>query len=128
MAAPKDTAAVAPPAPPAPPAHAAKPASSNDLMPASGIIEVKPRRPLPARPAHAPVEVTEEPPPEPPRPPTPVPVPARVARALPRRAAASARKRAPDHPVRFYVLLGVAIGVGIVVAYWLSQYFPYGPR
>ena len=109
-------------------AHAAKPASSNDLMPASGTIEVRQRRPPPARPAHAPVEVTEEPPPAPPRPPTPAPVPARVARPLPRRAAAPARKRAPEHPVRFYVLLGVAIGIGIVLAYWFSQYFPYGPR
>jgi len=78
-----------------------------------------------ARPAHAAVEVAEEPPPPaPPRPPTPAP----ARSAYPRRAAVSARKKAPEHPVRFYVLVGLAIGVGIVLAYWFYHYFPYRLR
>ncbi len=80
------------------------------------------------KPAHAPVEVIEEPPPppQPVRPATPAPMPAPATR--PRHAPASARKKPPEHSVRFYVLMGLAIGVGIVLAYWFYQYFPYGHR
>jgi hypothetical protein len=107
---------------PAPPTHADKPPGSNDLRPASGTIEAKPRRSSPVRQAHAPVEVAEEPPPPPVRPPTPQPI--QVPRL--RRSPASARKKSLERPVQVYVLTGLAIGLGIVLAYWVYWSMPFG--
>jgi len=90
------------------------PSASNDLKPASGMIEARPRRLSHPRPAAAPVEVAEEPPPVS-RPLTPAPVTPHV---TPRRVRTSARK-IPARPVRIYVFMGLAIGIGIVLAYWL---------
>jgi hypothetical protein len=43
-----------------------------------------------------------------------------------RRLRASARKKAPDRPVRAYLLMGLAIGLGIVLAYWVYWSLPFG--
>jgi len=40
----------------------------------------------------------------------------------------SARKQAPERPVRVYILTGLAIGLGIVLAYWLYWSAPLGLR
>jgi uncharacterized protein HemX len=107
----------------APPTHADKPLASNDLRPTSGTIEAKRRRSSPVRQAHAPVEVTEEPPP-PVRPPTPQPTQIPQLRRTP----PSARKKSRERPVRVYVLMGLAIGLGIVLAYWVYWSMPFGHR
>jgi len=46
-----------------------------------------------------------------------------------RRPAASARRKAPERPVRVYVLTGLAIGIGVVLAYWFYfSMLPFGHR
>jgi len=39
-----------------------------------------------------------------------------------------ARKALSDHSVRIYVFVGLAIGAGIVLAYWAYWYLPFGHR
>jgi hypothetical protein len=46
-----------------------------------------------------------------------------------RRAPASARRKSAERPVRVYVLMGLAIGIGIVLAYWFYwSMLPFGHR
>ncbi len=103
------------------------PAASNDLLPASGTIEAKPKHANHLPPAAAPVQIAQEP-----RgtsaglPSTQAAVPSRPPR--PRHARVVARKRIGEHPVRDYVFLGLAIGLGIVLAYWAYGYLPFGHR
>jgi hypothetical protein len=92
----------------------AAPAVSNDLKPTSGTIDAKPRPTVRPRVATSPVEVEPEPAEQ--RPATPTPL---VQALPPPRARTSARKKPPERPVRVYALMGLAIGVGIVLAYWL---------
>jgi hypothetical protein len=97
-----------------PPRDGGKPAASNDLKPTSGTIDAKPRPVVRPRVATSPVEVEPEPPQQ--RPATPTPL---VQALPPPRLRTSARKKPPERPVRVYALMGLAIGVGIVLAYWL---------
>lgn len=55
---------------------------------------------------------------------TPVLVPGQRAKRL--REPVPARMGLGDHPVRAYVFVGLAIGVGIVLAYWAYWYLPFG--
>ena len=113
--------------PQAAPARAPKPspAGSNDLMPASGTIQAKPKHGSYLPPTTPPIQIAEEPPMAPTeQPPTPVMAPQRPPRA--RRERAAAGKGLGDHPVRAYVLVGLAIGAGIVLAYWAYWYLPFG--
>jgi len=96
---------------------------SNDLMPASGTIEARPKRASPIRPAAAPIEVEQDPTPEA-RPATPLPVSTEGPKH--RRARVSARRGKTEHPVRVYVFMGLAIGIGIVLAYWLYWSLHFG--
>ena len=57
---------------------------------------------------------------------TPVLVPGQ--RAHRRREQAAARRGLGDHSMRAYVFVGLAIGVGIVLAYWAYWYLPLGHR
>ena len=136
---PAPAAAVSPAAPPAAqsanqaekpqaaPVRAAKPspAGSNDLMPASGTIQAKPKHASYLPPTTPPIQIAEETrvvPTE--QPSTPVMAPNRPPRA--RRERVAARKGSGEHPVRAYVLVGLAIGAGIVIAYWAYWYLPFG--
>lgn len=138
---PAQTAAAAPAVPPAaqqapqaekPQAASARqpkpspsPATSNDLMPASGTIQAKPKHASYLPPTTPPVQIAEDPPVAPTeQPSTPVAVPKRPPK--PRRERMAARKGAGEHPVRAYVLVGLAIGAGIVLAYWAYWYLPFG--
>jgi hypothetical protein len=103
------------------PAPATKPAVSNDLKPTSGTIQAKSRPTGRPRLAAAPVEVEPEPAPQV-RSVTPAPVTPQL--VVPRRPRTSARKRPPEQPVSVYIFMGLAIGVGVVLAYWL--YFTAG--
>lgn len=98
--------------------------ASNDLKPTSGTIDAKPRHAAQHPPVVAPIEVADQ----------PVidavekiaattVVPART--PAPRRRHV-ARKGLGEHPVRIYVFVGLAIGVGIVLAYWAYWYLPFG--
>jgi hypothetical protein len=100
------------------------PVASNDLKPTSGTIDAKPRHAAQHPPVVAPIEVADQ----------PVidavekiaattVVPART--PAPRRRHV-ARKGLGEHPVRIYVFVGLAIGVGIVLAYWAYWYLPFG--
>jgi hypothetical protein len=39
---------------------------------------------------------------------------------------AATQKGNGERPVRTYVFLGLAIGIGIVLAYWAYWYLPFG--
>jgi hypothetical protein len=61
------------------------------------------------------------------QPSTPVIVPNRA--PTPRRArAAVARKGLTEQPIKVYIFIGLAIGAGIVLAYWAYWYLPFGHR
>ena len=117
-------AAQASPAPAA--GHAKTATTSNDLMPASGTIEAKPKHANNLPPSTVPVQVAEQPgqaivttPAQP-----PAPAPSRPSE--PRRQRVASRKKLRPHPVGAYVFVGLAIGIGIVLAYWAYWYFPFG--
>jgi hypothetical protein len=115
--------------PPAAPARQPKPspspAASNDLMPASGTIQAKPKHASYLPPTTPPIQIAEEPPVAPSeQPSTPVAVPSRPPK--PRRERIAASKGLGEHPVRVYVFVGLAIGAGIVLAYWAYWYLPFG--
>jgi hypothetical protein len=120
--------------PPASPARPSKPASatmaaavvSNDLKPTSGTIDAKPKHADQHPPSVAPIEVADQPLVDTgERIAATAVVPARV--LAPRRRHV-ARKGFGEHPVRIYVFVGLAIGVGIVLAYWAYWYLPFGHR
>jgi hypothetical protein len=100
--------------------------ASNDLKPASGTIEAKPKHAAQHPPLSSPIEIADQ----------PVAaedgaatirggVPARVPTT---RRLRVARKALSDHSVRIYVFVGLAIGAGIVLAYWAYWYLPFGHR
>jgi hypothetical protein len=96
-------------------------------MPASGTIEAKPKRANHLPPTTAPIQIAEEPQAAlTEQPSTPVMVPTRPPER--RRPRVAARKGIGEHPVRVYVFVGLAIGVGIVLAYWAYWYLPFGHR
>jgi hypothetical protein len=43
-----------------------------------------------------------------------------------RRQRVAGQKGPSEHPVRAYVFVGLAIGAGIVLAYWAYWYLPFG--
>ena len=99
--------------------------ASNDLLPASGTIEAKPKHANQLPPTAPPVQVAEE------------PLEAGEGqRSTPdldtthaptsRRVRAAARKGISEHPVRVYIFVGLAIGAGVVLAYTLYLYLPFG--
>ena len=101
------------------------PAASNDLMPASGTFEAKPKHANYLPPTTPPIQILDEPQAiATEQPSTPVVVPSRT--STPGRRRAAARKRIGEHPVRVYIFVGLAIGVGIVLAYWAYWYLPFG--
>ena len=113
-----------------PPFHLAQPAqpakqqppASNDLKPASGTIEAKRGHAHHLPPAAAPVEIADQPELTPrPQPGSPAMVPSRP---LTSRRARVVRKGLGEQPVRVYIMIGLAIGAGIVVAYWAYWYLP----
>jgi hypothetical protein len=53
---------------------------------------------------------------------TPVVIPTRPDQAHKSR---PSRKKISEHPVRVYVFVGLAIGAGIVLAYWAYWYLPF---
>jgi hypothetical protein len=104
--------------------------ASNDLKPASGTIEARPvtRNQIPV--PSAPVEVA---------PPTPKPMmlPAPMGQVTPpvvrmppmpegRRRDRSRKFGEGGHSVRTYVFVGLAVGIGVVLAYWAYWYLPFG--
>ena len=99
------------------------PASSNDLMPASGTIQAKPKHAGFLPPTTAPIQIADEPQVAPAEQ-APVIVSGRPPK--PRRPRVAGRKGLGEHAVRAYVFVGLAIGVGIVLAYWAYWYLPFG--
>jgi hypothetical protein len=94
-------------------------------MPASGTIQAKPKHASYLPPTTPPIQIAEDPPVAPTeQPPTPVAVPNRPPK--PKRERIAARKGFGEHPVRAYVFVGLAIGAGIVLAYWAYWYLPFG--
>lgn len=93
-------------------------------MPASGTIQAKPKHGNYLPPTTPPIQIAEEPAAPAEQPPTPVAVPNRPPK--PRRERTAARKGLGEHPVRVYVFVGLAIGAGIVLAYWAYWYLPFG--
>jgi hypothetical protein len=125
-AAPKPAPAATAQASPAPGHAKAASAPSNDLMPASGTIQAKPKHANNLPPSTVPIEVADQPgqpivttPAQP-----AAPVPSRPSE--PRRQRVASRKKLRPHPVGAYVFVGLAIGIGIVLAYWAYWYFPFG--
>jgi hypothetical protein len=111
------------PVPAMPPKPA--PAASNDLIPASGTFEAKPKHANYLPPNTPPVQIANEPnvvATE--QPLTPAVVPNRP--PAPRRQRVATSKGMGEHPVRVYVLVGLAIGVGVVLAYGAYWYLPFG--
>ncbi|HEY5284810.1 MAG TPA: hypothetical protein VIM14_18605 [Polyangia bacterium] len=99
--------------------------ASNDLKPASGTIEAKPKHAHQLPPTTPPVQVAGEPL-APPSEQTPNPVVTADRAPTPRRARLVARKSVSEHPVRVYIFVGLAIGIGVVLAYWAYWYLPFG--
>ncbi len=101
------------------------PPASNDLKPTSGTIDAKPKHAAQHPPAVAPIEVADQP---------AVDAAERIAAATvvptrsptPGRRRRVARKGLGEHTVRTYVFVGLAIGVGIVLAYCAYWYLPLG--
>ncbi len=116
----KPQAAPARPSKPAP-----SPAISNDLLPASGTIEAKPQHGNYLPPTTPPIQIADEPQMASAVPPS-TPVLAQSRPPKPRRTHAATQKGSGERPVRVYVFLGLAIGMGIVLAYWAYWYLPFG--
>ncbi|HEX7598347.1 MAG TPA: hypothetical protein VF518_09035 [Polyangia bacterium] len=94
-------------------------------MPASGTIEAKPKHANYLPPATAPIQIADEPQiASTVQPSTPVLAQSQAPR--PRRARAVAQKWSGERPMRAYVFLGLAIGVGIALAYAAYWYLPFG--
>jgi hypothetical protein len=102
---------------------AKQPPASNDLKPASGTIEAKSGHANHLPPTAPPVEIADQP-----KPPSDqaeaVAHPAPSSRTAARQSR-SQRKVAGEQPVKVYVLIGLAIGLGVVVAYWAYWYLPF---
>lgn len=129
---PEGTAAVAPgPAPfqlaqPGPARPGKQAPASNDLKPASGTIEAKSRHSNHLPPVAAPIEIADQPSAvsdEQAQPPVNEVMGAN--RPTTSRRARVARKGLGEHSVKVYVLIGLAIGAGIVVTYWAYWYLPF---
>jgi hypothetical protein len=102
------------------------PAASNDLLPASGTIEAKPKHANYLPPTTAPIQIAAEPQVASNEQPS-TPVLAQSQGPKPRRARKAAQKGSGERPLRTYVFLGLAIGVGIAVAYGVAYwYLPFG--
>jgi hypothetical protein len=118
---------VAPTPPPfqlAQPARPTKqPLASNDLKPASGTIEAKNRHSNHLPPVAAPIEIADQP--EMAQQPEPVSQAVAPSRPSAARRARAERKGLGEQSVKVYVLIGLAIGAGIVVAYWAYWYLPF---
>jgi hypothetical protein len=94
-------------------------------MPASGTIEAKPKHASFLPPTTAPIQIADEPQvASAEQPSTPVVGSGRPPK--PRRPRAAVRKGLGEHPLRAYVFVGLAIGAGIVLAYWAYWYLPFG--
>jgi len=108
------------------PGRPGKPApASNDLKPASGIIEAKIRHANHLPPATAPIEIADQPGAAPEAQPEPVSQAVIPNRPVTSRRARVVRKGLGDQSVKVYILSGLAIGAGIVVAYWAYWYLPF---
>ncbi len=112
-------------APARPSKPGSSPATSNDLLPASGTIEAKPKHANYLPPTTPPIQIADEPQiASTVQPATPVFVQSRQPK--PRRARAAPRKGMGERPVRVYVLLGLAIGAAVVLGYWAYWYLLLG--
>jgi hypothetical protein len=111
---------------PAPARPGKQAAASNDLKPASGTIEAKSRHSNHLPPVAAPIEIADQPSPEPAaepqQPVNQVMIPSRPTTS---RRARVARKGLGEQSVKVYILIGLAIGAGVVVAYWAYWYLPF---
>jgi hypothetical protein len=102
------------------------PASSNDLLPASGTIQAKPKHAHQLPPTVAPVEVSAESVVAP-SPPANIPVVVPSRAPTPRRPH-RVQRRVSEQSLKVYILFGLAIGAGVVIAYWAYWYLPLGHR
>jgi len=100
-------------------------APSNDLLPASGTIQAKPKHAGYLPPTTAPIQIADEPQVTP-ADQASTPVMASGRPPKPRRPRVAGRKVPGEHSVRAYVFVGLAIGAGIVLAYWAYWYLPFG--
>jgi hypothetical protein len=110
---------------PSPAGSTKKPPLSNDLRPASGTIEARAQHTnhLPA--TEPPVQIAQQA--------TAAPRPDATEEAVRLAAAAPPtglrrpveRKPAGEQSVKVYLLSGLAIGVGVVLAYWAYWYLPF---
>jgi hypothetical protein len=104
-------------------ARAHKPApASNDLKPASGTIEAKSRHPNHLPPVAPPIEIADQG--ESATDPGSS-SPAMTALRPSGRRRRATRENARDQSVKVYILIGLAIGLGIVLAYWAYWYLPF---
>jgi hypothetical protein len=94
-------------------------------MPASGTIEAKPKHASYLPPTAAPIQIAEGPQVASAKQ-LSTPVVASGRPPKPRRQQVAGRKGLNEHPVRAYVFVGLAIGAGIVLAYWAYWYLPFG--
>jgi hypothetical protein len=96
------------------------------LKPASGTIEAKSRHPNHLPPTAPPVEIADQPDvsmkTDPANPALLDSRPSTSRRVRP------TRKGLTEHPVKFYILVGLALGAGIVVTYWAYWYLPFFHR
>jgi hypothetical protein len=99
--------------------------ASNDLKPASGTIEARSRHANHLPPAAPPIEIADQPNPPPEPQPEPVNEVVATSRPVTSRRARVVRKGMGEQPVKVYVLIGLAIGAGVVVAYWAYWYLPF---
>jgi hypothetical protein len=121
--APQEDKPLAAPARPSKPASS--PATSNDLLPASGIIEAKPKHANYLPPTTPPIQIADEPQmASTEQPATPVFV--QNPPPKPRRTHVATKKGIGERPVRVYVLLGLALGAAIVAGYWAYWYLLLG--
>jgi hypothetical protein len=96
--------------------------ASNDLKPASGTIEAKNKHPNHLPPAAPPIEIADQ-----------GEAAADAGSASPALASPwpsarrrrATRKSARDQSIKVYILIGLAIGLGIVLAYWAYWYLPF---
>lgn len=103
------------------PGRPGKASASNDLKPASGTIEARSRHGKHLPPAAPPIEIADQPNPAP----EPVNEVVVTSRPVTSRRARVVRKGLGDQPVKVYILIGLALGAGVVVAYWAYWYLPF---
>jgi len=112
------------PAEPSAQPEAPQRAVSNDLLPKSGSFEAKPKRANQLPPHPAPIELAPEPSlDEAPVEPTPPLVP-----ETPLEPVRPKRRRHRERPIIAYMILGLAVGMGLVLAYWAYWHLPFGHR